>query len=70
MKLLLDENLPRKLKHDFPNHEVYTVGDMHWDGLENGDLLAALLASKPRLPEIRIFLTNKIFNVIQFRFWF
>lgn len=27
MKLLLDENLPKKLKLDFPEHEVYTVTD-------------------------------------------
>jgi predicted nuclease of predicted toxin-antitoxin system len=23
MKLLLDENLPKKLKRDFPEHEIY-----------------------------------------------
>lgn len=28
MKLLLDENLPKRLKLDFPFHEVYTVRDM------------------------------------------
>ena len=30
MKLLLDENLPRKLKRDLPNHEVFTVREMGW----------------------------------------
>jgi len=35
MKLLLDENLPRKLKRDLPGHEVFTVREMDWDGLEN-----------------------------------
>ncbi len=25
MKLLLDENLPKRLKLDFKNHEIYTV---------------------------------------------
>ena len=25
MKLLLDENLPKRLKLDFENHEIYTV---------------------------------------------
>lgn len=45
MKLLLDENLPRKLKRDLPHHEVFTVREMRWDGLENGALLAALLAA-------------------------
>lgn len=27
MKLLLDENLPKRLKTDFPTHEIYTVLD-------------------------------------------
>ena len=44
MKLLLDENLPRKLKRDLVNHEVFTVREMHWDGKENGELLRVLLA--------------------------
>jgi len=39
MKLLLDENLPKRLKTDFPNHEVYTVRDMNWNGIKNGQLL-------------------------------
>lgn len=39
MKLLLDENLPKRLKADFPDHEVYTVRDMAWNGIKNGQLL-------------------------------
>lgn len=39
MKLLLDENLPKRLKADFPNYEVYTVRDMNWNGIKNGQLL-------------------------------
>jgi predicted nuclease of predicted toxin-antitoxin system len=27
MKLLLDENLPKRLKLDFAEHEIYTVRD-------------------------------------------
>jgi hypothetical protein len=27
MGLLLDENLPKRLKADFPEHETYTVRD-------------------------------------------
>ena len=45
MKLLLDENLPRKLKRDLPGHEVFTVREMNWDGLENGELLTVVLAA-------------------------
>ena len=39
MKLLLDENIPKRLKVDFPNHEVYTVRERGWQGIKNGDLL-------------------------------
>jgi len=39
MKLLLDKNLPKRLKADFPNHDVYTVRDMNWNGIKNGQLL-------------------------------
>ncbi len=43
MKLLLDENLPKKLKLDFSDHEVYTVRDKYWNGIKNGELLKLLL---------------------------
>ena len=34
MKLLLDENLPKRLMQDFPEHEVRTVSEMGWnDGI-------------------------------------
>ncbi len=40
MKILLDESLPRKLRHDFPEeHEVNTVRDLGWLGKKNGELL-------------------------------
>jgi len=43
MRLLLDENLPKRLKSDFPNHEVYTVADKQWKGKQNGELLKLML---------------------------
>lgn len=43
MKLLLDENLPKRLKLDFPEHEVFTVRDKGWNGIKNGELLQLLL---------------------------
>lgn len=43
MKLLLDENLPRQLKQEFIDHEVYTVGEMNWSGKENGELLSLMI---------------------------
>lgn len=39
MRILIDECLPRKLKHEFVGHEVFTVSDMGWAGLKNGTLL-------------------------------
>lgn len=40
MKLLLDENLPVKLKQFFSrDHQVFTVREMLWSGVKNGQLL-------------------------------
>ena len=39
MKLLLDERLARHLERDLSGHEVHTVEDAGFKGLENGDLL-------------------------------
>jgi predicted nuclease of predicted toxin-antitoxin system len=44
MRLLLDENLPKRLKIDFSAHEVYTVREMGWNGIKNGELIRLLLA--------------------------
>ena len=43
MRLLLDENLPKRLKTDFAEHEVYTVRDKGWNGIKNGQLLQLLV---------------------------
>jgi hypothetical protein len=43
MKLLLDENLPKKLRLDFPSHQVFTVREMNWNGIKNGELLQLML---------------------------
>lgn len=43
MKLLLDENIPRKLKNDLSEFEAYTVREMNWDGRRNGELLELML---------------------------
>ncbi len=39
MKILLDEDLPRQLRRFFPDHEVFTIQWMGWQGKENGELL-------------------------------
>lgn len=44
MRLLLDENLPKQLKQDFPEHEIFTVRDKGWNGTKNGELLKLMLS--------------------------
>ena len=40
MKLLLDEQLPRRLVHRLVSlHDALTVADMAWVGKKNGELL-------------------------------
>ncbi len=39
MRILLDECVPRPLRNELPGHEVRTVRQMGWLGIENGDLL-------------------------------
>ena len=41
MKLLLDECVTRFVKRDLPGHEVHTIAEAGFKGLENGDLLRA-----------------------------
>jgi predicted nuclease of predicted toxin-antitoxin system len=42
MKILLDENLPKKLKRDLSEHTVFTVRECGWNGKKNGELLALM----------------------------
>ena len=41
MKVLLDEQLPHKLRLALTAHEVSTVDYLGWKGLKNGELLRA-----------------------------
>lgn len=43
MLLLLDENLPKRLKQDFPEHKIFTTKERGWSGIKNGELLVKLL---------------------------
>lgn len=38
-RVLLDENLPRRLTEALPDHKITTVSDHGWAGLSNGELL-------------------------------
>lgn len=40
MRILIDEMLPRSLKRSLSEHEVFTVQEMGWSGIRNGELLA------------------------------
>ena len=39
MRVLLDECLPRRLKHELAGHEVVTVPERGWAGVKNGELV-------------------------------
>ncbi len=41
MKVLFDHNIPHKLRHSMPAHNVSTADEMGWSELENGELLPA-----------------------------
>ena len=40
MRILLDENLPRKLAAHLTGHQCRTVAESGWSGRRNGELLA------------------------------
>lgn len=40
MRVLLDEQMPRDLVAELTGHDVRTVGQIGWKGLDNGELLA------------------------------
>jgi predicted nuclease of predicted toxin-antitoxin system len=44
MKILLDENLPHRLRQLLTGHDVFTVAFMKWKGVQNGELLALAAA--------------------------
>lgn len=39
MRILLDEQLPRRLARELPGHDVHTVQQLGWAGVRNGELL-------------------------------
>ena len=55
MKILIDEQLPVKIKYRFAdtNYDVHTVRDMNWTGQKNGDLIKLM-----RAENFAVLLTN------------
>ncbi len=45
MKILLDECIDRKLSREFAEHDVKTVPQMGWAGINNGQLLTLAAAT-------------------------
>jgi len=41
MRILLEECVPRRFRHQLPEHEVRTVPEMGWASFKNGALLSA-----------------------------
>lgn len=39
MKILLDECVTKRLKPHLSEFEVFTVTEMHWNGIKNGELI-------------------------------
>lgn len=46
MKILLDENLPKKLKQDLHDFQVFTVREKGWNGKTNGELIQLMIAER------------------------
>ena len=46
MRLLLDENLPKKLKKDLSEYRVFTLREKGWTGKSNGILLKLVINEK------------------------
>jgi hypothetical protein len=42
LKVLFDEDVPGKLAHSLPQHEIHTVVGMQWGGIKNGELLTLI----------------------------
>ena len=45
MRILLDECLPVRLRHEIPGHDVVTVKQAGWLGVKNGKLLKLITDS-------------------------
>jgi len=45
MRILLDESLRQRLRSTIPAHEVVTVAEAGWSGVQNGELLQLAAAA-------------------------
>ncbi len=66
MKILLDENIDIRFKNSFPEtYKVFTVKDMGWNGIKNGELYCCSMktALMPGLLLIKIFLISRTYQI-------
>jgi hypothetical protein len=71
MKLLLDECVVRDLKRDLAEHEVSTVVEAGFGGLENGQLLRTAAGKYDVLITVdRNLHLNKTLVQCKLRYWF
>jgi hypothetical protein len=59
LKVLFDEDVPRKLARSLPRHEIHTVVSMQWGGVKNGALLELIEQER-----FDVFLTGDKINKI------
>ena len=45
MRVLLDECMPKRFRHELHGHVVATIPEMGWSGKKNGELLALMIAA-------------------------
>ena len=45
LKILLDECVDRRFRSALPEHEIFTVQEMGWSGMKNGELLRSAQAA-------------------------
>jgi hypothetical protein len=45
MKILLDDCVTKRLKQHLIEYEIFTVTQMHWNGLKNGKLLTECVSN-------------------------
>jgi hypothetical protein len=65
MKVLIDENLPRKLAGHLKGHECRTVAECGWAGKKNGELLSLADQQDLKLGRIAILIVRAPSNRIQ-----
>lgn len=65
MRILLDENIPHKLRTLLVGHDVFTVAYLNWIGVANGELLSAAEHAdfNVLITVIKGFLTSKLWRI-------